>query len=202
MAASVLARPDAQLISENGGYRCGNLLVLPLQGPGADVFLAKAYLQFAAEKTLPSIFYERVRSLTEFLNWGLDKNNIFLGAFLGAPGDEAGTRFCGISWINKPVAMGGDKTKSEIGMGFFRHTPALPFGRLMLHWLFDHLDLDVLFGTTPVQNQLAIRYSKRLGFDVSTTLKDYTTWEGQLTAVTISRLSREMWDVRKLRGEA
>lgn len=177
---------------EEGGYRQGNLLVLPIQGPQADLYLAKAYMQFLADKTFESIFYERPLSLSEFLNWTLNPKTLILGAFTGFGADA---RFCGIAWVNQPVDMGGDLKKSEIGMGFFRHLggdQALAFGRLMLRWVFEKLDLAVLFGTTPKQNRAAIQYSKKLGFS-GVCIPHYTTWRGRMTDVWISYMTAEAW---------
>lgn len=161
------------------------------------MFLAKAYLQYSVEKMLPIIFHERVYSLTEFLTWGLSDGVVMLAAFRQYGPEESDYEFCGLSWVNRARDMGAGKKKSEIAMGFFRAQQVknlnLRFGRLMLRWVFDNLDIDVLFGTTPVQNHAALRYSKQIGFSLHGPIPSYTTWKGELTSVWVSMMSREQF---------
>lgn len=185
------------VVPEKGGYRAGKLLIVPLQGPGCDIFLGKAYFTFLEEGTLPIIFYERVYGLAEFLGWAMDPKNIFLAAFEQAKDDDPDSmELRGISWINRPVAMNaaGDLTKSEIGMGFFRGSKHnLAFARLMLRWLFDHLDLDVIFGTTPEQNRAAVKFARELGFSITGPIPSFTSWHGELTGAWISSLTKQQF---------
>jgi hypothetical protein len=101
----------------------------------------------------------------------------------------------GMGWLNK-VQQVGDTTRAEVGFAFLPGGSIftkLEMGRRMIDWMFSEAHVDVLFGTTPVQNKPALAYAKRLGFSLHGPIPDFSAWRGQSTDVWVSKLSRKEW---------
>lgn len=175
----------------DGILRSGNLVVTPCV---TDSLLAQAYLTYQKEGTLPVIFYLKIPTIKEFIDAHMETGSrITLGCFRV---DEETNKvdLVGLGWVSDSVRMGGH-CKAEIGIGMFRCAGRdnLAFGKMMLSCFFQQHAIDVLFGTTPEPNRLALRYSRKLGFDLSSPIEDYCTWQGELTAGIISHMSKAQW---------
>lgn len=161
-----------------------------------DILLAKAYLRMLEDDTLDVVFYQSRPSLVDFMTEYLTAGRrITLGCFRET-GTDTEPEFCGLGWAFGAVQMSGF-TKAECGMVFFKGQSSrrdnVTFGRLMLEVFFSKHKIDVIFGTTPEANQLAIRYAQRLGFSLHGPLPNYVTWKGQLAPGWISHMSKDQW---------
>lgn len=182
------------LSSDGGILRRGNLVVTPCV---TDDLLAVSYLNYKNEGTLPVIFYQQIPTLKDFIDAHLEVGKrIVLGCF--RVDDATGkVEFCGLGWISDAVRM-NEYCKAETGIGMFRCAGRdnLAFGKMMLESFFQQHNIDVIFGTTPEKNRLALRYAQKLGFDLSSPIEDFCTWEGELVAGIISHLSKKQWQER------
>lgn len=180
----------------DGILRSGNLIVTSCV---TDTLLAQAYLTYQKEGTLPVIFYLQVPTIKQFIDAHLQVGQrITLGCF--RIDEETGTStFVGLGWVSDSVKMGGHY-KAEIGIGMFRCAGKdnLAFGKLMLAAFFQQYAIDVLFGCTPEDNKLALRYARKLGFSLHGPIPQYCSWHGELTAGWISHMSKEEWQERNL----
>lgn len=147
-------------------------------------------------RLLDVVFYESAPTLTEFLGMGLttDSRVALLGVETSPDSD---CMVSGISWLNNVTSMGSGMRKGEIGFAFFDGVS--PFrkatiARGMVDWAFREKGLDVLFGTTPEQNIKAIKFSRLVGFDTSSKVRNYTTWRGYLTDVVVSSMTKAGWE--------
>lgn len=159
-----------------------------------DRLLAIAYLKMEAEGTLDAVFYMGRPSMKEFIDGSLEAGKVVLGCFRQKQ-DDSEPEFCGIGWVVKAERLSGF-IKAETGMCFFRqtkNTDNLTFGRLMLGSFFSRHNVDVLFGLTPEPNKLALRYAKRLNFDMIGPVPDLVAWQGKLCPGWISHMSKEQW---------
>jgi RimJ/RimL family protein N-acetyltransferase len=161
----------------------------------SDVMLAKAYLKMLEEEAIDTVFFQGRPTLQDFLAEYLTQGRrVTLGCFREIPGKEI--EFCGLGWVYGSVTMGKHK-RAETGMWFSRRqtrkTDNLKFGQMCFSIFFDNYDIDALFGTTPEQNKLSIRYAQRLGMSLIGPIPDYCTWRGELTAGWISHISKAQW---------
>lgn len=175
----------------SGILRRGNLVVT---AQVTDDLMAQAYLIYRKEKTLPIIFFQSIPTLKDFLDAHMEAGKrIVLGCF--RIDEKARTvEFCGLGWISDAVKM-GDFLKAETGIGMFRCAgrDSLEFGKMMLTLFFDTYDINAIFGVTPEANKLALRYAQKLGFDLSSPIEDYVSWEGEPAAGIISHMSKAQW---------
>ncbi len=184
---------DLQYCPATGLYRSGGLGVSKHL---TEELLATSYLRLKKEQTLETVFYERVPTLREYLD--TSANSICLGAFR-----KVGTKqvdFAGLSWISHRQEMGNRMFKAEVGFAFFRHcaspTEKVELGKMMTQVLFDLFNIDVLIGTTPVDNKLALGYSTQVGFGVHGPIPNYISWEGALSDVMVSVLTKTEWQAK------
>ncbi len=178
----------------DGILRRDNLVVTPCV---TDALLAQAYLTYQREKTLPVIFYQQIPTITDFIKAHLEVGKrIVLGCFRVDDKTKA-VEFCGMGWVADSVQMNG-YTKAETGIGMFRCAgrDSLEFGKMMFSCFFQQYDIDSLFGVTPEENKLAIRYAQKLGMSIHGPIPQYCTWEGRPTAGWISHISKEQWQER------
>ncbi len=68
---------------------------------------------------------------------------------------------------------------------------------MMFDVFFVKYEIDALFGTTPDENKLALRYAQRVGMSLHGPIPDFCTWQGKLTAGWISHIGRENWLARR-----
>lgn len=178
----------------DGILRVGNLVITACV---TDSLLAEAYLRYQKENTLSTIFYQSVPTLKDFVDAHLEAGKrVVLGCFR-VDDKTKSVEFCGLGWISDPVQMGGF-TRAETGVGMFRCAgrDSLQFGKMMLSLFFQQFSVDVIFGYTPEANQLAIRYSQKLGFDIIGPVPDMCVWDGKLAPGWISHLSKSQWQER------
>lgn len=174
----------------------GPVLVAPVRN---ESLLARAYLKFEAEGLLDIIWHEGRWSLREFLEWALAPNMVMLGAYNTEASLNQDLGLIGLGWVNSVVRYAGF-SKAEVGFGFFRRPS--PFRklagvRLMLDSFFETYEVDYLFGMTPDQNPLAVRFARKAGFDAVATLPCYTAWEGSPANAVVLMLSRFAWESRR-----
>lgn len=176
--------------------RSGDLVVTPYV---TDETLAKAYLMMKAEGTLGTVFFQNVPTLSSFLADSLvgDKR-ITLGAF--RLHGEKEPELCGLGWVFDSVKM-GDFVKAECGMWFAAgqtvKTDNLTFGHMMLDMFFNHYSVDVIQGTTPEANKLALRFARKLGMALYGPVENFCVWGGELAAVWFSVLTKQEWQERR-----
>jgi len=178
-------------LGDSGIVRNGNLVVTPCV---TDLLLARAYLNYQKEGTLPVIFYQREPTISDFIKAHMEVGTrITLGCFR-VDEETKKVEHCGLGWVSDAVRM-NSFTKAEIGIGMFRCAGKdnLAFGKMMLQSFFSKYAIDVLFGTTPEPNRLALRYSRKLGFDLAGPIPDYCSWRGALTDGWISHMSKSQW---------
>jgi hypothetical protein len=171
-------------------HRCGNLIVVPKPNEKA---VAYGYLMFDKQGLLPIIFHEGVPSLSWFMDWCRKPDSILLGAYR-LPEME----LLGFGWIVSQEVLIGKKEfrKAELGEAFFRGTPAADthqFGRMMIDWAFQELDLDVVMGTTPEPNTAAVRFAHQMGMTMIGRAEKVTLWQGEPCDAWLSQLTREHW---------
>lgn len=175
--------------------RSGNLIVTPVV---AEFLLAKAYITMVEEGTLDVVFYQSAISLRDFLEAYLTHGKrITLGCFRELP--DGRMEFCGMGWAHNAEKM-ASYVKSECGMVFFKKQSSkrdnVAFGKLMLQSFFTQHNVDVIFGTTPEPNKLALRYAQKLGFDLIGPIPNYCSWHGELAPGWVSHISKSQWEER------
>jgi hypothetical protein len=100
-----------------------------------------------------------------------------------------------MGWVMNAIQMNGYQ-KAETGMVFFRKNvggDAVKFGRMMLESFFSQYEVDYLFGVTPAQNKLALRYASKLGFSLHGPIPNFATWGGVPADAWISHMSAADW---------
>jgi len=172
--------------------RNGDLIVTPVV---TDMHLARAYFNMLEENTLDTVCYQGRPTLTAFLAEYLTHGKrITLGCFREREDQEP--EFAGMGWVSDAVKL-GKHMRADTGMVFFRRqsrkTDNLMFGRMMLGMFFDTYKIDVIFGTTPEPNKLALRYAQRLGMDLSNPIPDLCSWHGELVPGVVSHISKAQW---------
>lgn len=162
-----------------------------------DEAMAYMYSRFKREQLLDILFYEKSYTLLEFLNYYLHKDTSTLACFQKKKqGDEL--EICGMGWLNDVTELGPNHARATCGMAFFRGFAEpdylVRFAQMMIEWAFDHLPIDALHGFTPAKNVPAVRFSKKIGFQVLGPLEGYTVWQGELADVYISSMTKSRWD--------
>lgn len=170
----------------------GDLVVTPCLPVN---LLARAFANMEDEGTLGTVFFERVPTVQEFLNAFMEPGKyIVLGCFRQLQTRPA--EFCGLGWAMNATDMNGF-IKAECGMAFFRRqtrrTDNVQFGKMMLEMFFTTHNIDAIFGTTPEQNKLAVRYAQRLGMTLHGPVPDFATWDNKPTAAWLSHISKRDW---------
>jgi hypothetical protein len=158
-----------------------------------ESLLAKAYLAMDRDGTLGTVFYQGKPTVSSFIKGCLDPGTVTLGAFRLV--DDI-AEFCGIGWVMNATRMNG-LIKAECGTCYFKKQSNrknnVVFGRLMLQAFFENFDIDVIFGTTPEPNRLAIAYAQKLGFSMHGPIPDFATWNGELAPAWISHMNKTEW---------
>lgn len=176
---------------DGGIVRSGNLVVTPRV---TDSLLAQAYLTYEKEGTLPVIFYLKIPTIKAFIDAHMEVGpRVTLGCFRIDEGSNTPT-FTGLGWVSDSVRI-GKYCKAEIGIGMFRSAGKdnLAFGKMMLQCFFQQYPIDVLFGCTPDENKLALRYAQKLGFSLHGPIPQYCSWGDKLSDAWISHMSKEEW---------
>jgi len=173
-------------------YSWGDIRVVPRP---SDKMLAFAYLRFDREKLLDRIFYEGVPSISWFLQKYAEIQCFACYRVTGNDQDEI--ELFGLGWVGAQETLANGWKKGEVGMAFFRkteHRLTVDGSKLMLEYVFEELDFDVLYGTTPEQNPAAVAHARRLGFDIHGPVEGYCTWQGKPCGAMISSITRERWN--------
>lgn len=102
----------------------------------------------------------------------------------------------GMAWLVGPEQFGTRKR----GLGSFvsfrdYHQPALTdqMGRMVLQYWLDYLGTDVVVGMTPAENQLAVRFIKRLGFEELFRMPEYSNFRGRICDTVVTRMTKEQY---------
>lgn len=179
---------------KTGLFRAGDLAVSKAL---TEDLIATAYLRLKAEGQIETVYYENIPLLSQHLRLMTAPDSILLGAFADRSAKGKGVEFCGMAWVVNREEMGNGMSKAEVGFAFFRHIASprekIELGKMMAQVLFDSFNVDVLIGTTPVDNKAARRYSKAIGFTLSGPIKNYISWEGALSDVIVSTLTKADW---------
>jgi len=174
-----------------GLHRCGDL---GMSVAMSDELLAMSYLRFRAEGSLESIYYEKVPTLTEFLQACAKPTCACLGGFVD-------NNLAGVCWAFNYQEM-GHLNKAELGFGFFDAVATsrqkVELGRLAIDVIFTNFRVDVLTGITPEPNRAARRFTRACGFEMqSEPVKNAIVWEGALASAYHSSLTRADWLARQ-----
>lgn len=166
-------------------YSFEGLTVVPINtDPNILGFI---YLSLRKDRRLSYLFHESVPDLDVFLS--KFKNIPVLGCF------GVDQNVCGIGYAHPiqevPLEDSGRcLRKSEVGMAFMHGARrTVDFGFLMLLWAFEQLELDVVYGCTPVLNSAAVAYRERLGFDLIGRAPCYTAFEGKMCDAILSAIT-------------
>lgn len=210
--ATVSLGPDVNTTRKNRmGYwrdhQGKSLLVTPLV---SEEMAAAAFLRFKQEGLLPIIFSEWDVNLSWFLNHYI-KENISMLACISEDPKTKKMEPCGLSWIVNKLPVGPYKFpvfyKAEVGIGFFRHVSpgeTLEFGRMTTSWAFENMDILSLYACTPEPNVAVARYTKRIGYNVTGPLGNFTTWVNkdgirEPCGCYISHLTKAEWENKNWR---
>ncbi len=176
-----------------GLHRCGEL---GMSVGMSDELLAMSYLRFKNERTLETIYYQKVPTLTEFLQACAKPDRACLGGFVG-------NALAGICWAFNHEEM-GHLAKCELGFGFFSDVATsrqkIELGRLAINVIFSNFRVDVLTGTTPSENRAARRFARACGFEMQKDpVKNFIVWEGALSDAYLSSLTKTGWQAKNQR---
>lgn len=185
---AVLKSISGGLQKTPAGYAYDGLLVRQVV---EDDLLAYMYLRLLNDGGLKKFYHESQPTVTEFIRQQSHART--LGCFevkKGLPPVIVGLGFA------DPISIVRTKTgnliKAETGMVFLRGAErTVDFGRMMLKWAFDELQLDVAYGTTPSLNRLALAYREKLGFKTVGELPLYTVYNGTPCSALISAVTRD-----------
>jgi RimJ/RimL family protein N-acetyltransferase len=174
------------------GYWCGDLLVTPLVN---EETLALAYLQFQRDGTLDTIFHEKRVSLRWALDfWGNENTDILA---CGRLKSDRSFELCGLGWINNWIRT-PTHTRCDVGHGFMKQFwgkgMPLTWCRLMLAWLFESRNPDVVYGVTPEKNRLAIAFARKIGFTMHGPIPYWSAYKGEACGCYLDSMTREQWD--------
>ncbi len=182
-----------------GAYRAGKLAVTTEL---TEDLLAEAFLRLKKDKLAETVWYEGVPSVSNYLKNCTEPDCINLGGFVDRTGSAdprkpQGFDFVGMAWVYHQQLMSNHMRKAEVGFAFFRHAATsrqkIQVGRIMTQALFERFNIDVIFGSTPDENQGALRYAKAVGFEISAQIPNAICWEGALSSVRISSLTKANW---------
>ena len=148
------------------------------------------------DDTLDTVYYQGRPSLVDFIQEAVTfGRRVTLGCFRVIEGQEE-PELCGLGWAMNAVGM-GKYVKADCGMVFFKKqtckTDNLTFGKMMLRCLFINHAIDCLYGYTPSQNKLALRYAKGLGMSLHGPIPGYCYWKGELADGWISHISKQQF---------
>lgn len=189
-----------------GLYRDGDLGVSTQLTPD---LLATAYLRLKAERQIETVYYQKVPTILEYLSGMTRPETICLGAFRKVGDNEKvkqTAEFAGMAWVYDTIELGDSHMKrADVSFAFFRHcaTPQekVTCGQLMVEAFFSTFNIDVLVGTTPVDNKLALKYSQQVGFGLHGPIPSFLSWEAGLSSAVISVLTKTDWQATRKRDE-
>lgn len=168
-----------------------------------DELLAVSYLKMKEQRLIETFYFQGTPTLTEYLRRTTDPSCICLGAFVDRTGNAKDAQFVGFSCVFDREEMIPGVAKAETSFCFFRHccspSEKVALGKMMVEALFGTFNISVLVGSTPSPNKLALRYSHQVGFEISGEIKNFCMWEGALTGIHASTLTRRDWQARQKR---
>lgn len=169
-----------------------------------EEIIALSWLRFSSEKLLARTFNEGPVSLKWFIE-RIYNPDVRMLAFLRE--DENKQLYpLGLSWINHFTEVGNPPVfrKAEVGEAFFRKVSprdTIWCARMALWFCFETLGLDVVHGMTAEPNKAAVKYARRVGFNVTGPIPCSTVWMDesgvrQPCGSYISAMTKEMWEAR------
>ena len=173
-------------------YHCGDLSVRAASWESQDE-LAECYLRMKRENLLHIYFQQGEPSLVHFLELLLKPGSLTCIC------QCTGLDIQGLGHCTTPIKMGGNHSKADVSMMFFRRThpdTTLTLAQMMIEMTFSIFTPPVttLCGCTPVKNRPACKFVDRMGFKrLSEPLDDYTTWHGEPCACYMSVMTRKRW---------
>lgn len=160
-------------------YQTNKVVMLQYQKTNTAIFpeefLASLYYRLKEEGSLHKIFPGMALGhLNDYMAYMAKVSGLVI-CCLKTPEKP---RPVGLGWICE--SSGGDGARrATFGFGFFKEVwgwqQNVDLSWMMLHYWFDVLKVDVLYGTTLKSNRLAVRYSKYFGFDFLCTLPMFFT---------------------------
>lgn len=163
--------------------------------------MAAIYLLLEEDGGLPLLFFDRTPDIDEFIGWLHQPGSKYLGCFarpcptLDDPNPKPEIAGIGILWdIKGPLGARRATANMAFRRGFQRSGMPAQWTEQMLAYCFGPLQLDVLYGFTPVVNKASLRFCRRLGFEQTPPLPKYGTYQGDPCDCIISFLTRERWE--------
>lgn len=203
--ATISLTPDVSPIRQDRfGYWNGHLLVTPLV---SEDMLATFFLKMKSDNLLDRVFSEATASLTWWMQHYQREDVCTLACMKEDPVTKKMTMH-GMGWIVNRTNVGNVFYKAEVGECYERGTSprdTIRYGRMMIDYSFEKLNLLALYGTTPEPNVAGVRYARMLEFDVHGPFPNYTTWVNSKTgqrepcASYVSVMSKDKWEARSWR---
>ena len=180
--------------------RAGYVLEVPPQKPSLEM-LAYAYLRFAQQDLLESIFWQQhpVLGIREYLDWA--SKIAVLGCYARRidPIVEPHPSLAGLGVIQTMSEVGGYR-RLEVGVMFFRefqrHNIPELFCWEMARWCFCDQRANMIYGVVAGPNRAMRLLSRRMGF-VEETVRGLAFWKGKPVRGHIYSMSREEWEEKR-----
>lgn len=183
------------LIKQPVLYTCGDLAIVAY--PNKDI-LASLYLRFKQEKLLAAFFHERdtLPEIDEWLTWCMEPKSLMMCALLRL--DQDVWEPIGLAKVGVPKVIATGHSKAEVGMIFVRQYQkrkwTIPACQMMIEYVFDRTELDVLYGTIPEHNHASLRFMMALGFErLKEPIRHYTVWQGEECGAFVSWMAKRRW---------
>jgi hypothetical protein len=153
--------------------------------------IALWYLTLLGSGRASKVFQEFSGNLKSVIQWA-EEIDYIKGAFL----DDT---FIGVGFVEEVKRLylnDGVYSKARIGFGFMPNCnvfQALRAGKMIVTDAFDELKLDHMFGFTPEENQQALAYIRRVGFNLYGPIPQFTTYNGNCMGSYVSHMTRKEW---------
>lgn len=162
----------------------GDLAVVPVTD---DKLLARAYLRFESEGLTETIFGEAVPTLSA---WIVARIN--LPTLLALRGSQP----VGLGWLNSLTRDNPANAKCDATIAFFAGTSGaekLRLGRLMVSWVFENLDMNVMLTLSAETHRASVFFVRRLGFEMYGPIPNLTATHGVPCGGWLGAMTRDRW---------
>lgn len=174
----------------------GQLILTPY--PTENV-LARVYLKLEEQGLLDIVFHEG----RPVLSWFIERfsKEPTLTCWHKRPSIEGYPEVCllgGMTWFNARTKIGGtEHIKAETGLFFFRKLQVHGWPSIWAHmsteWAFEHLGIDTIFGVTPATNRAAVRFIRRLGWNLYGPVPGFTSYDEKPCEAWFSCMTKLRW---------
>jgi len=156
--------------------------------------IAYWYIQSVLCGRADKVFYAAPHDIKYLIDW-FDQLEVCLGAFQDG-------KLIGVGFVSNTLNFRGEglTKRGEVGFGFLNNCnvlSALHAGRLMIDYILGELGYDILLGTTPELNKVALAFAKRLKFEQYGPVPYTSFYLGQITGTYTSIITKEKWTTKK-----